>query len=95
MLSTTGDREMPLQTGGANGYRYEMGVEFGMRDGPKTVKVRVSTEALQDREPTGQDLLWIFNKQRRAIEAAATRKYDAKEIEPDGIVYVRTADLNP
>jgi hypothetical protein len=89
---------MPLQTGGASGYRYFGGVEFGMKDGGKTVKVRVSDEALQDREPQpqlGREFLKIFNLHRRAIEAAASRKYDAKLIGPDGIVIVRTADLNP
>jgi hypothetical protein len=65
---------MALVSGGANGYRNLAGVEFGMKDGGKIVRVLVSDEALDDLEPMTKrrtDYLGIFERHRAEIEQIA------------------------
>jgi hypothetical protein len=88
---------MSLKGGGANAYRYEGGIEFGMISKNGAVRVRVSDTALDDLEPHRNRMtnyLEIFARNRYAIENAARREYDAGAIEKDGTVLVKTLDLN-
>ncbi len=88
---------MPLSDGGANAYRDLAGVEFGMTDGDRIVRVHVSSEALDDIEhgtTQGSDYLAIFDRNRARIVAIASRKYDAGHLESGDLIRVRTGDLN-
>ena len=87
---------MPLSDAGKNAFEDLAGVEFGMADGNRVVKVHVSHEALNDIEPTraqGRDYLGIFDRHRTRIVGIASRKYDAGHLEGD-VIHVRMSDLN-
>jgi uncharacterized protein DUF1488 len=89
---------MSLIDAGANAYRYESGVEFGMSDHNKAVvRVRVSDTALDDLEPKtrrGSDYVGIFDRHRTRIADVASKKFNAGQLEPGGIVLVLTRDLS-
>jgi hypothetical protein len=66
-----------------------------MTNGEKTITVYVSDEALEDRVPNALDgHMAIFDRHRAEIEQIASNKYDARQIENDGTVLVRSQDLN-
>jgi hypothetical protein len=92
-----GCSDMSLKGGGANAYRYEGGIEFGMTSENGAVRIRVCDTALDDLESQRNrvtNYLKIFERNRYAIENAARRKYDAGAIEKDGSVLIKTLDLN-
>jgi hypothetical protein len=74
------------------------GVRFLMRDGETEVTCRAASELLAERfgsngEPNDNERVFLVN--RVAIEQAASRKYDAGEIEPrmDPRVVVTATDM--
>ena len=74
------------------------GVSFGMMtDKGATVPCFVSYEALTDKaRASGQGgMLEAFHEYRSEIEDIASAKYDAGNIEIDGLVVVTSPDLNP
>ena len=88
---------MPLIGGRINAYRDLAGLEFGMKDGNKLVRVHVSSEALDDIQPPTdgtRNYPHIFDRNRTKIESIASRKYDAGHLEKDGLIHVRRSDLN-
>jgi Fic family protein len=68
-------------------------VFFTGQDGPKIVRCAVSEEALADHFVDGGDPLQVFRAHRPAIEAIARRKYLSGQVDPDGRILIRTADL--
>jgi transcriptional regulator with XRE-family HTH domain len=82
-----------LESGGANGYRYKGGVEFGMIDAGRIVVCRVSEEALQqDDEHAARDYVAAFQRRRAKIEQIAAAKYGAEQLD-DGFVVVKSVDV--
>ncbi|WP_374308292.1 DUF1488 family protein [Dongia sp.] len=67
-------------------------------DGDKRVACAVSSEALMDRgrskDGSIASLLALYDAFKAEIQAIAQRKYAAGTKEADGLVLVRTADLN-
>jgi hypothetical protein len=89
---------MGLVSGGANVYQPEPWfVEFGMKDGDKTVIVRVSDNALGELEPDhmkrGMDHVAACDVHRERLEKIAARKYVDGQLERDGTILIRTSDL--
>lgn len=72
-------------------------VEFPARDRSRLVFCRVSFAALRDHFGlAGADprqAITVFRAHRRSIEARASRKYDAGQVEYDGSVALGTADF--
>lgn len=64
-------------------------------DGETSVVCRVSRTLLSDTpDDETEDRLWkAYRRQAPAIQAAARRKYAAGEREPDGSLFVGSADL--
>jgi hypothetical protein len=74
------------------GQSYADGVQFAMMDGPRRVICWVSREALDGIEggnPSQQDRMVCFGRNRRKIEHLASKKFDAGEQSP----IVMTFDL--
>ena len=73
------------------------GVYFGMWNGSSRVRCLVTHEALTDKaQGSGQaESLDIFHEYRSELENLASAKYDAGQINSDGLVVVDSADLNP
>ena len=75
---------------------YDGGVIFRMLAGDGFVIVRVTTEALEDREggPKAHgNYTEILEHHRYTIEGVARRKLSGKKLEEDGSILVDTADL--
>ena len=70
-------------------------IVFWGQDGEKHVRCRILRAALDDHFSDGDRLKpeGAFKKYRRDIEALARRKYLFGQLEPDGSVLVRTADV--
>jgi transcriptional regulator with XRE-family HTH domain len=70
-------------------------IVFWGQDGEKRVPCRILRAALDDHFSDGDRLKpeAAFKKYRRDIEALARRKYLYGQLEPDGSVLVRTADV--
>ena len=68
-------------------------VFFTGQDGSKTVQCAISEEALADHFIDSGNPLQVFREHRSAIEAIARRKYLSGQVDPDGRVLIRTADL--
>ena len=85
---------MPL-TSAKDEYSPDMGaIRFLMQDGSKQVPCRISHEALTDRgSTTGMNNAQIFEAYRPEIEQAASNKYDRGGIDPEGRVWVTTAEF--
>ena len=67
-----------------------------MTDKGITVPCFVSHEALTDKaRASGQGGMEAFHEYRSEIEDIASAKYDAGNIEIDGLVVVTSPDLNP
>jgi hypothetical protein len=65
-------------------------------DGQTPVVLRIASTALSESFDRGQgtDPLWTAYRSRAgAIQKAARRKYASGELEPDGSVFVGSADL--
>jgi hypothetical protein len=74
------------------GQTYADGVQFAMMDGPRRIICWVSREALDRLEggnPSQQDRMVCFGRNRPKIEQAASKKFDAGEQAP----IVMTFDL--
>jgi uncharacterized protein DUF1488 len=89
---------MPLSRGREDILITMNGVRFLMRDGETEVSCRAAPELLAEKfdsngEPTDNER--VFRVNRVAIEQAASRKYDAGEIEPrmDPKVVVTATDM--
>jgi Fic family protein len=76
--------------------KIDRGVIFRGEDGTKRVLCVISCEALEDHYSQGGRLRpdAAFQKHRGEIEAFASRKYARGQLEPDGSVLIRTADLD-
>ncbi|HUD57572.1 MAG TPA: DUF1488 family protein [Terracidiphilus sp.] len=78
--------------------RYDSGrdvVVFWGQDGPTRVRCAISREALDDHfKADNRNKLEVFNENRKLIEQEARRKYLAVDMEKDGSVLIRTADLS-
>ena len=70
-------------------------VFFTGQDGTKTVECAISEEALSDHFVDGGKPLELFHDHQPAIEGIARRKYLSGQVDPDGRVIIRTADLRP
>ena len=68
-------------------------IRFQGRDGTHSVPCAISDEALSDHFPQGETPLQAFQEHRETIEALARRKYLSGQIEQDGQVLLRTADI--
>ena len=83
-----------LVSGGANGYRYQGGVEFGMTDGAKVIRCQISDEALKDLDRIApSDYVAAFERHRSTIEAVADALYRRRGTDQDGIVLVISSDI--
>jgi len=71
------------------------GVYFGMWNGSSPVRCLVTHEALTDKAQGPGQSLDIFHEYRSELENLASAKYDAGQINSDGLVVVDSADLNP
>jgi hypothetical protein len=71
------------------------GTTFWGDDGEKRIRCIVSREALDDHFSDGDKLRpdAAFQAYRPEIEELASRKYALGELEPDGMIVVRTADV--
>ncbi len=71
------------------------GATFWGEDGEKRVRCLISREALEDHFSDGGRLRpdAAFRTHRAEIEAFASRKYARGQLEPDGSILIRTADL--
>ena len=73
-------------------------VRFMGMDGVLMVRCAVSREALMDKArstlATDEDLVDIYIFHADVIQQIAVRKYAAQQTEPDGLILVKTADLN-
>ena len=73
-------------------------VRFMALDGAVLVKCAVSREALMDRahtrRGTGDDLLALYEGCVGEMQRIAQEKYAAKQFEGDGVILVKTAELN-
>jgi fido (protein-threonine AMPylation protein) len=68
-------------------------IKFWGQDGKTSVRCAISREAIDDHfRGDDKDKLEVFRANRRVIEQEARRKYLNGETEPDGSVFVRTAD---
>ena len=77
--------------------RYDGGVVFRTSLANGSLVVRVSDEALDDRERSSRahaDRLAAFQRHRYAIESVARRKQSQNQREKDGSILVTTSDLN-
>ncbi len=69
-------------------------VIFTGNDGDKTVSCAISREALEDHfADHNKNLVSVFNTQHERIEHLARRKYLAGQIEPNGLVLIKTEDI--
>ena len=68
-------------------------VVFRGQDGDKEVACAISEEALHDHFRDGGSPLQVFRAHRNAIEAIARRKYLSGQVDPDGGVLIRSADI--
>jgi len=88
---------MPLVSGGANAEPYNSGVEFDMDDDEAIIRIRVSNQALLDKEgllrEAHPDFVDLFHPHQTEIEAVASRKFDAGIIERDGSIFISSVDL--
>jgi transcriptional regulator with XRE-family HTH domain len=85
--------EKSLQSGEANGYRYEGGVEFGMRDGARIAICRVSEEALLALNKNARrDYIAVFDKNRAMLEKIAIQKFQASLMKND-IILIASSDV--
>ena len=83
-----------LASGGANGYRYQGGIEFGMTDGAKIIRCQISDEALKDLDgKAAADYIAAFERHRLKIEAVADGIYRRHGADEDGIVLVISSDI--
>lgn len=73
-------------------------VRFMAMDGAVLVKCAVTRQALMDRahtrRGTGEDLLALYEGCADEVQSIAQEKYAAKQFEADGIILVKTRDLN-
>jgi hypothetical protein len=87
---------LPLPTRGTHHFASDI-VHFYMDDGDRRVRCGISRLALEVLEPelpqTKEGRMQAFQKHRRRIERAASAKFDRGELEPDGTVFLGTADL--
>jgi hypothetical protein len=85
--------EKSLQSGNANGYRYEGGVEFGMLDGTRVAICRVSDEALlRLNKNAARDYVAVFDKNRAMLEKIAVQKFQARLMKND-IILIASSDV--
>jgi transcriptional regulator with XRE-family HTH domain len=69
-------------------------VRFWGHNGTRRVRCAISREALDDHyKPERKDKVKMFEAHREAIEHEARRKFLAGQLEPDGSILIRTADL--
>lgn len=69
-------------------------VFFTGNDGNKIVHCAISREALEDHfDGDNKNLIKVFVINRERIEHQARRKYLAEELETDGLVLVKTRDI--
>jgi Protein of unknown function (DUF1488) len=69
-------------------------VEFWGQDRTQRIRCAISREALDDHlHSDGRNKLEVFRENRLTIEGIARRKYLSGDIEPDGIVLIRTVDI--
>ncbi len=69
-------------------------IKFAGEERGKVVQCAISREALEDYfELTNQAELKVFSGNQERIEHEARRKYLSEQIEPDGSILVRSADL--
>ena len=71
-------------------------VVFWGLDRDKRIRCAISEEALDDHfHGDNRNKLEVFRENLPAIEEIARRKYLAGQVEPDGSVLIRTADISP
>jgi len=69
-------------------------VEFWGLDRGERIRCVISEEALDDHfHGDNRNKLEVFRENRPAIEELAQRKYLTGQVEPDGTVLIRTADI--
>ena len=70
-------------------------VEFWGLDRDQRIRCAISEEALNDHfHGDNRNKLEVFRENRLAIEEIARRKYLSGQVEPDGSVLIRTADIS-
>lgn len=76
-------------------YDFErMIVVFFGKEGEKSVRCAISSEALNDHyKSKSKDPIKIFLENHSAIEHEAVRKYLANRLEADGSILIKTIDL--
>src|SRR5271156_25381 len=71
-------------------------VVFSGLDRDQRIRCAISEEALNDHfRGDHRNKLEVFRENRPAIEEIAGRKYLSGQVEPDGSVLIRTADISP
>ncbi len=94
VLGMTDKRNLDFQREEPVYHPSRMVVTFQAVDDAKKIACAISREALEDHfGGNRRDPVAAFKANRVAIEQLARRKYLRGELEPDGSVLIRTADL--